>query len=106
MKKALQVGHFRAAISVSDGAAVRGPGEAHSRSFFYRFAEFFRRDRRRELACLPCLLERGLRRRRPPSLLVGLWKLRERPSGEAKGRRRARSEGLTEAGADRGFELL
>jgi hypothetical protein len=41
MKKALQVKHFRANLSVSDGAAASGPREARPRSFFYRFAQIF-----------------------------------------------------------------
>jgi hypothetical protein len=41
MKKALQLAHFRAGVSLPDPAVVSGRREAHSRSFFDRFAEFF-----------------------------------------------------------------
>jgi hypothetical protein len=41
MKKALQLPHFRADLSVSDRAAVSGPCQARPRGFFYRFAQIF-----------------------------------------------------------------
>jgi hypothetical protein len=65
MKKALEVAHFRARRSLSERAVGSGSREAHPRSFFYRFAEFFGVDPGRERSCFPRLLRGRLRGRFP-----------------------------------------
>src|SRR6476659_9169387 len=91
MKKALQLPHFRANVSLAGGAAVSGGCEAHPRSFFYRFAEIFGVDRGGPLVRLARLLERGLRKR--------LW-------SEPQALRRCLRGRLAQALRDLALELL
>src|SRR5215211_1824278 len=106
MKKALQLAHFRAGVSLPDPAVVGGRCEAHSCSFFYRFAEFFGRDRRRQVVGGARLLQRRLRRslsRRRGGLRDGLRKGARR---EAKTLRRGLAELASKTLGDLCLELL
>src|SRR5215217_129589 len=106
MKKALQLAHFRAAVSLPDPAVVGVCCEAPSRSLFYRFAEFFGGDRRRQVVGGPRLLERRLRRslpRRRGGLHDGL---RKGPRREAQTLRRSLAELAAKTLGDLRLELL
>src|SRR6476659_5512964 len=106
MKKALQLPHFRADVSLAGGAAVSGGCEAHPRSFFYRFAEIFGVDRGRPLVRLARLLERGLRQRLFRRLRSRGGKLRKRPWSEPQALRRCLRDRLAQALRDLALELL
>src|SRR5919204_2342465 len=101
MKKALQVAHFRADLSLPDGAAGRGAREARARSFFHCFAEFFRVDLRGPAASLRGLLFGGLRKRVPKTLGGDRRGLGKRPRSEPQPARSL----LSETRADLALEL-
>src|SRR6185369_4299263 len=105
MKKALQLAHFRAEVSLPDGAAGRGPREACARSFFHCFAQFLGVDRGRPGMGLARLVEGGLRKGLRPSL-VPLWLgLRKGPGSEPQPLRRGRSQRLLETRQDLSLEV-
>src|SRR6476659_7558341 len=106
MKKALQLPHFRADVSLAGGAAVSGGCEAHPRSFFYRFAEIFGVDRGGPLVRLARLLERGLRQRCFRRLRSRGGKLRKRSRSEPQARRGGLRGRLAQALRDLALELL
>src|SRR5258705_4663249 len=106
MKKALQVAHFRAEISLAGGAAVSGACEAHPRSFFYRFAEIFGLDRRGPLVRLACLLERGLRKGPFHVLRSRRGKLWQGAGSETQARRRGLRDRLAQTPRDLPLQLL
>src|SRR3954454_6919179 len=105
IKKALQVAPFRAAPSVSDRAAVTDAREAHPRSFFYRFAEFFGLDAQRQLLGLPHLLRGRLRRRLATGLRSGRLRLRQGARREAQASRRGLTERFRVAARDSSIEV-
>src|SRR2546427_4288586 len=105
MKKALQVAHFRADLSLPDGAAGIGPREACARSFFHCFAKFFRLDRGGPRLRLVRLLESGLRERGPESLGRGRRRPGKRARSELQPPRSRFSEHLSKARKDLPLEL-
>src|SRR5580765_8084652 len=106
MKKALQVAHFRAEVSLAGGAAVSGACEAHPRSFFYRFAEIFGLDRGSPLVRLACLFERGLRQGPFHVLRSRRGKLRQGTGSEAQVGRRGLGDRFAQTPRDLPLELL
>src|SRR5919204_3859056 len=100
MKKALQLVHFWAALSLPDWAVGSGRCEAHPGSFFYRFAEFFGADRGRPAARLARVLERGLGRRLDRRLGRGRREFGERSGSEPQTGRSRGAEGRTQAPGD------
>src|SRR6266542_1180360 len=106
MKKALQLTHFRADSSVSNRAAVSGPGEARARSIFYRFAQIVRLDRRGPIPRLPRLLRRGLRQRLGMARLGRRQRLRKAARDEAETARSRLAENLSQPSGDLALELL
>src|SRR2546426_6241914 len=105
MKKALQVPHFRADLSLPDRAAGSGPRKACARSFFHCFAKFLGVDRRGPAARLLDVLPGGLRRRLLRALGGGRRGLREGPRGEPQAGRGGLAESLLEAPEDLVLEL-
>src|SRR3954454_1923445 len=105
MKKALQLAHFRAEVSLPDGAAGRGPREACARSFFHCFAQFLGVDRGGPGMGLARLVESSLRQGLRPGL-GPLWlELRKRSRSEPQTLRRRRSQRLLEARQDLSLEV-
>src|ERR1044072_1178668 len=92
MKKALQVAHFRADLSLPERAVGSGSREARSRSFFHCFAKFFRADRGDPFAGLLRLLRGGLRSRLPSVLRGRRRGLRKGAGRELDPRRSVLSE--------------
>src|SRR5947208_1836858 len=105
MKKALQVTHFRADLSLPDRAAGSGPREACARSFFHCFAKFLGVDLRRPAARLLDVLGRGVRKRFVGTLRGRRRGLRERPRGEPQAARSSLPESLFQAREDLALEL-
>src|SRR5947208_17092966 len=105
MKKALQVVHFRANLSLPDGAAGIGPCEACARSFFHRFAKFLGADRRRPGARLADVLRGGLEWPRWTSLGGRRRGLRKWPRSEPEPLRRGLAEHLAQPRQDLALEL-
>src|SRR5204863_6679176 len=105
MKKALQVTHFRADLSLPDGAAGSGPREACARSFFHCFAKFLGADLRRPAARLLHVLGRGVRKTFVGTLRGRRRGLRERPRGEPQAARSSLPESLFQAREDLALEL-
>src|SRR3954470_9338256 len=105
MKKALQVAHFRAELSLPDRAAGRGPREACARSFFHCFAKFFGVDRRRPRVGLARLLAGGLGEGLRRCLRVLGRGLRKRPRSEPEAARRGLAECLLETRKDLALEV-
>src|SRR5436190_6347092 len=105
MKKALQLAHFRAEVSLPDRAAGRGPREACARSFFHCFAQFLGVDRGRPGVGLARLVDRGFRQWLRPRLGRLSLGLRKGPRSEPQAPRPRGSEGLLEAGQDLSLEL-
>src|SRR5215210_9202025 len=106
MKKALQVKAFRATTSLSDRAVDSGSREAHPRSFFHCFAEFFRLDRLDPRARRSSLLRGGLGRGPARHLGGGRRAFGQRSRREAQARRRDLAEHVPEAPRDLPLELL
>src|SRR5919108_4163822 len=105
MKKALQVAHFRAELSLPDGAAGIGPREACARSFFHCFAKFLRLDRRRPRASLSLLLRGRLENGRRLALGLRRRRLRQRARRELQPAWRCLSQPLPQAWEDLALEL-
>src|SRR5438105_7650425 len=105
MKKALQVLHFWADVSLPDGAAGRGPREARARSFFHCFAKFLGVDLRRPAACLLDVLGRGVRKRFVGTLRGRRRGVRKRPRGEPEATRSSLPESVFQAREDLALEL-
>src|SRR6185437_8219735 len=97
MKKALQLAHFRAEVSLPDRAAGRGPREACARSFFHCFAQFVGVDRGGPGMSLARLVDGGLRKWLRPGLERLRRGLRERSGSEPQALRRRGSERLSKA---------
>src|SRR5436309_11212775 len=105
MKKALQVAHFRADLSLPDGAAGSGPREACARSFFHCFAKFLGVDRRGPPASLLDVLGSGVRERLVRALGGGRRGLREGPRSEPQATRGSLAESLSQTRKDLALEL-
>src|SRR5207248_2567770 len=105
MKKALQVPHFRAEVSLPDGAAGSGPREACARSFFHCFAKFLGVDLRGPAARLLDVLGRGGRKRFVGTLRGGRCSLREGAGGEPQTAGRGLPESIFQAREDLALEL-